>query len=188
MMNFLLNKAYSIMERCIRLAPLMMVLLAVSCSCARPAVKTHAAFSSAGKETTAEKYDMHQSLSVFAKQDAAWSGIRMSRTAMSGNWIRREYSQPDSAGQQHLIAEITGGWKANGNEEQRDTSRNVSELMAEAVRNDSLSSLTDREQEEAHQVTAERNKPLSWWQTALIWLGGVGVAYVAIRIYWRKMP
>ena len=64
----------------------------------------------------------------------------------------------------------------------------MSELMAEAVRNDSLSSLTDREQEEAHQVTDERNKPLSWWQTALIWLGGVGVAYVAIRIYWRKMP
>lgn len=43
-------------------------------------------------------------------------------------------------------------------------------------------------EQEVSTVKEERKETLSWWQSALMYLGGIGFLIIIVRLIWRKLP
>lgn len=116
-----------------------------------------------------------------------YSSWRETLTDITATWQRDEYSPPDSMGQQHLTATITGNINSNTREEQKDTS--IVQIDLTAV-NTEIKAINERLSVMEHTVNdihAERKSALNWWQTALLWVGGISVGIVIEKLIWRKI-
>lgn len=101
---------------------------------------------------------------------------------------RVTYSPPDSTGKQHVIDEtITTINKQSNKSEQKTTTKNDSTA---ATINTNKNATTDRliTTESNSYEQNERKAAISWWQAALIFLGGVTVIYIGYKIYKKKLP
>lgn len=116
-----------------------------------------------------------------------YSSWRKTLTDITATWQRDEYSPPDSTGQQHLTATITGNINSNTREEQRDTS--IVQINLTAV-NTEIQTINQRLSVIEHTVNdihAERKSVLNWWQTALLLVGGITLVMVMGKLIWRKI-
>lgn len=98
------------------------------------------------------------------------------------------YSPPDSTGKQHIIDKTTTTINKQSNKsEQKNTTKKDS---IAATINTNKNAVTDRlttTQANSHEQT-ERKAAISWWQAALIFLGGATVIYIGYKIYKKKLP
>lgn len=101
---------------------------------------------------------------------------------------RVTYSPPDSTGKQHILDKTTTTINKQSNKsEQKTTTKKDSTA---ATINTNKNSTTDRlitTESNCYEQT-ERKASISWWQAALIFLGGATLVYVGVKIYRRKLP
>lgn len=101
---------------------------------------------------------------------------------------RVTYSPPDSTGKQHVIDETTTTINKQSNKsEQKTTTKKDSTV---ATINTNKNATTDRfitTESNSYEQT-QRKAAISWWQAALMFLGGATLVYVGVKIYRRKQP
>lgn len=111
------------------------------------------------------------------------------RKAMEKQEIKTEkttYTPPDSTGKQYLKDKTTTTINKDTRQEEESRTETSGTLNATITCNDStdmtLQSTANIDQE------AERKSAISWWQEALMFLGGVTLIYIGIKIYKKKLP
>lgn len=109
-------------------------------------------------------------------------------TEITGSWQRDEYSAPDSTGQQYKTATIVGQFNSSSEEERQYSTRINSSIQAVISENSVIKNRLDAIERTITDLSAERKEALSWWQSALIWLGGIMIVVVLIKLFWRKLP
>lgn len=101
---------------------------------------------------------------------------------------RITYSPPDSTGKQYILDETTTTINKHTNQEEQKTTHRKD--TAAATINTNKTATADRittTVTNAHEQT-ERKAAISWWQAALMFLGGATLVYIGIKIYRRKLP
>lgn len=109
-------------------------------------------------------------------------------TSWQGSWKFEQYSPPDSTGQQYRTSTVTGTFGGTKKEQSRDSLVVTEQMQGLRTEVTDMSRKLDRMEQTIRSLDAERKASISWWQAALMWLGGIGLAYVAVRLFWRKMP
>lgn len=101
---------------------------------------------------------------------------------------RVTYSPPDSTGKQYILDETTTTINKQSNKSEQKTTT-IKDSTA-AIINTNKNATTDRlitTESNSYEQT-ERKATISWWQAALIFLGGATVIYIGIKIYKKKLP
>lgn len=184
MMGWILNKAYRWMQGVV---PCMLLLLMVGCRAQAPVVVTEHTDSTG---TAIRETDTQQEVSTDwqAQMQQFYESWQEKLTSITGEWQRDEYSKPDSTGSQYKTATVSGSFGGTQKEQNHDSM--TVEIDLHGVQTE-ITRVNERLDEMAHvlsNLSAERKESLSWWQSALMWLGGIGLVYVTGRLFWRKLP
>lgn len=113
------------------------------------------------------------------------------RKAMEKLEIKTEkttYTPPDSTGKQYLMDKTITTINKDTRQEEESRTEISDTLSATITRNDSTDTdMTLQSTANIHQE-AERKSAISLWQAALMFLGGVTLIYIGIKIYKKKLP
>lgn len=113
------------------------------------------------------------------------------RKAMEKLEIKTEkttYTPPDSTGKQYVKDKTTTTINKDTRQEEESRTETSGTLNATITRNDSTDTdMTLQSTANIHQE-AERKSAIAWWQAALMFLGGVTLIYIGIKIYKKKQP
>lgn len=109
-------------------------------------------------------------------------------TDISGTWHRDEFSPPDSLGNQHKTSTTTGSFNSTSKEQQRDTSIVNIDLSAVETKITKVNDKLQQIEKTLTDMQLERKAAISWWQAALMWLGGIFVGIILFKLIWRKLP
>lgn len=103
--------------------------------------------------------------------------------------VRTELSAPDSTGVQYPTAVThTRTTTRTTGEKQRKEQNDTDTKAVEAVTVTRQDTLAVKAEEDNH-TTEEVKRRLSWWQSALIFLGGVMVVYICFKLFLKsKQP
>lgn len=181
----LLDKAYKWMESFLLLVALALMLTACK---SQPPVKLDA--------TTDKQTDTKTDTQV---SDSSYQHTQEMIQELSSSWWQKleevtaswectEYSPPDSTGKQYPTSVTTGSVNSSTQEERRDTSQTDTKIETMSAEITHINSRMDRIEQEVSTVKAERKETLSWWQSALMFLGGIGFLIIVVRLIWRKLP
>lgn len=101
---------------------------------------------------------------------------------------RVTYSPPDSTGKQYILDETTTTINKQSNREDKKTTTRKDTIAATI--NTNKNATTDRltTTETNNHVQVERMAAITWWQAALMFLGGASLVYIGVKIYRRKLP
>ena len=184
MMDRLLNTVYRWMQGFV---PCILLLLMAGCRAQAPVLITEDTDSTG---TSIRETDTKQEVSADwqAEMQQFYKSWQEKLTSITGNWQREEYSKPDSTGQQYKTATVSGSFGGTQKEQNHDSM--TVEVDLQGVQSE-ITRVNERMEEMAHvlnNLSAERKASLSWWQAALMWLGGIGLVYVMGRLFWRKLP
>lgn len=184
MMGWILNKAYRWMQGFV---PCMLLLLMVGCRAQAPVLVTEDTDSTG---TAIRETDTQQEVSADwqAQMQQFYKSWQEKLTSITGEWQREEYSKPDSSGTQYKTATVSGSFGGTQKEQNHDSM--TVEIDLQGVQTE-ITRVNERMEEMAHvlnNLSAERKASISWWQAALMWLGGIGLVYVMGRLFWRKLP
>lgn len=185
MIEKLLDKAYKWMESFLLLVALALMLTACK---SQPPVKLDATTDT----QTDTKTDTQVSDSIYQQTQQMIQELSSSwwkkLEEITASWERTEYSPPDSTGKQYPTSITTGTANSSAQEEKRDTSQNNTKIETMSAEITHINSRMDRIEQEVSTVKAERKETLSWWQSALMYLGGIGFLIIIVRLIWRKLP
>ncbi len=185
MMKRLLDKAYKWMESFLIIVSLALMLTACK---SQPPVK----LDSTTDKQTDTKTDTQVSDSVYQHTQEMIKELSYSwwqkLEEVTESWERTEYSPPDSTGKQYPTSVTTGTATSSTQEEKRDTSQTNTKIETMSAEITHINSRMDRIEQEVSTVKAERKETLSWWQSALMFLGGIGFLIIILRLIWRKLP
>lgn len=185
MMEKLLDKAYKWMESFLLLVALALMLTACK---SQPPMKMDA---NTDKQTDT-KTDTQVSDSVYQKTQQMIQELSSSwwkkLEEITANWERTEYSPPDSTGKQYPTSVTTGSVNSSSQEEKRDTSQKDTKIETMYAEITNIQSRMQQIEQEVSTVKAERKETLSWWQSDLMYLGGIGFLIIIVRLIWRKLP
>lgn len=184
MMEKLLERAYRWMQSFI---PLVGILLLLGCK-TQPPLKFEEQTDSTVQTDREVTTDREISTSLSEELERFYRSWSEKLTETVGSWQRDEYSAPDSTGQQYKVATVTGTFNSIGKEHRQDSSIVRSSVQALITENIRLKARLDAVEKTLTDLSAERKADLSWWQSALMWLGGILVIIVLIRLFWRKLP
>ena len=107
---------------------------------------------------------------------------------VTASWERTEYSPPDSTGKQYPTSVTTGSVNSSTQEERKDTSQTNTKIESLYAEITNIQRRMQQIEQEVSTVKAERKETLSWWQSALMFLGGIGFLIIILRLIWRKLP
>lgn len=98
------------------------------------------------------------------------------------------YSPPDSTGKQYILDETTTTINKQSNKSDQKTTTKKDSTAATI--NTNKNATTDRliTTESNSYGQTERKAAISWWQAALVFLGGASLVYIGVKIYRRKLP
>ena len=184
-MERLLDKAYKWMESFLLLVALALMLTACK---SQPPMKLDA---TTDKQTDT-KTDTQVSDSVYQHTQEMIKELSSSwwqkLEEITASWERTEYSPPDSTGKQYPTSVTTGSVNSSTQEERRDTSQTDTKIETMSAEITHINNRMDRIEHEVSTVKAERKETLSWWQSALMYLGGIGFLIIVVRLIWRELP
>ena len=185
MMERLLDKAYKWMESFLLLVALALMLTACK---SQPPMKLDA---TTDKQTDT-KSDTQVSDSAYQHTQEMIKELSSSwwqkLEEVTASWERTEYSTPDSTGKQYPTSVTTGAVNSSTQEERRDTSQTDTKIETISAEITHINSRMDRIEQEVSTMKAERKETLSWWQSDLMYLGGIGFLIIIVRLIWRKLP
>lgn len=184
MMDRLLDKAYKWMESFLLLVALALMLTACK---SQPPMKldTTTDRQTDTKTDTQVSDSSYQHTQEMIKELSSswWQKLE----EVTASWERTEYSQPDSTGKQYPTSVTTGKATSSSQEEKRDTSQNNTKIETMYAEITNIQSRMQQIEQEVSTVKAERKETLSWWQSALLYLGGIGFLIIIVRLIWRKL-
>lgn len=185
MMERLLDKAYKWMESFLLLVALALMLTACK---SQPPIKMDAVTDTQTDTKTdtqvSDSSYQHTQEMIKELSSSWWQKLE----EITASWERTEYSPPDSTGKQYPTSVTTGSVNSSTQEEKRDTSQNDTKIETMSAEITHINSRMDRIEQEVSTVKAERKETLSWWQSALMFLGGIGFLIIILRLIWRKLP
>lgn len=185
MMERLLDKAYRWMESFLLLIALTLMLTACK---SQPPMKMDA---TTDKQTDT-KTDTQVSDSIYQHTQQMIQDLSSSwwkkLEEITSSWERTEYSPPDSTGRQYPTSVTTGSVNSSSQEEKRDTSQTDTKIETMYAEITNIQNRMQQIEQEVSMVKAERKETLSWWQSALMYLGGIGFLIIIVRLIWRKLP
>lgn len=180
----LLDKAYKWMESFLMLVALALMLTACK---SQPPMKLDA---TTDKQTDT-KTDTQVSDSAYQHTQEMIKELSSSwwqkLEEVTASWERTEYSPPDSTGKQYPTSITTGSVNSSTQEERRDTSQTDTKIETMSAEITHINNRMDRIEQEVSTVKAERKETLSWWQSSLMYLGGIGSLIIIVRLIWRKL-
>lgn len=184
MMGWILNKAYRWMQGFV---PCMLLLLMAGCRAQAPVLVTEDTDSTG---TAIRETDTQQEVSTDwqAQMQQFYESWQEKLTSITGEWQRDEYSKPDSSGTQYKTATVSGSFGGIQKEQSHDSM--TVEIDLQGVQTE-ITRVNERLDEMTHllsNLSAERKASISWWQAALMCLGGLLIIGIAIKLYWRKLP
>lgn len=185
MMERLLDKAYKWMESFLLLVALALMLTACK---SHPPIKLDATTdkqTDTKSDTQVSDSSYQHTQEMIQKLSSSWWQKLEEVTA---SWERTEYSPPDSTGKQYPTSVTTGSVNSSTQEERRDTSQTDTKIETMSAEITHINNRMDRIEQEVSTVKAERKETLSWWQSALMFLGGIGFLIIILRLIWRKLP
>lgn len=138
-------------------------------------------------DRTAYQDELRQSLERTVKESVEeW---KKSFMELNMEYSRTNYSPPDSAGKQYPMQVETGKVNkkteedAQSNRQREGQEKAVLSYMSQLVRR------IDTVEERYVQAEREYKEKLTWYQSALIFLGGVFLVYILVTVYIRlKKP
>lgn len=185
MMERLLEKAYKWMESFLLLVALALMLTACK---SQPPMKLDATTDKQTDTKTdtqvSDSSYQHTQEMIKELSSSWWQKLE----EVTASWERTEYSPPDSTGKQYPTSVTTGSVNSSTQEERRDTSQTDTKIETMSAEITHINSRMDRIEQEVSTVKAERKETLSWWQSALMFLGGIGFLIIILRLIWRKLP
>lgn len=185
MMTNWLERAYSRMQSW--LTVLVVALLAVGCK-TQPPLKIDEVKESEVQTDQRTETDTDKQGTVQVDMDQIFQSWEEKLTEITGNWQRDEFSPPDSTGNQYKTSTTTGSIGSTSREQRRDSlvvNVDLSAVQTEITR---VNEHITRLEKTVSNLQAERKAAISWWQAALMWLGGIFVGIVIMKIIWRKLP
>ena len=178
MMERLLDKAYKWMESFLLLVALALMLTACK---SQPPMKLDATTDKQTDTKTdtqvSDSSYQHTKEMIKELSSSWWQKLE----EITASWERTEYSPPDSTGKQYPTSVTTGSVNSSTQEERRDTSQNDTKIETMSAEITHINSRMDRIEQEVSLVKAERKETLSWWQSALLFLGGIGFLIIILR-------
>lgn len=185
MMNKLLDRLYEWMQSFIPILGVMLLL--VSCRSQQPITLSEKTESDRQTVTNRNEHTdrfsvLQQDIDMFTEQ---W---KQKIQQLSGSWIYTVYSKPDSTGQQYVESVTTGTFENRTDEQQRDSSYTRHKAEALEIQTNTTTQNTTEKVQEVKQLDAERKANISWWQAALIFLGGIVAIVIGVKLIWRKLP
>lgn len=185
MMKRLLDKAYKWMESFLIIVALALMLTACK---SQPPMKLDA---TTDKQTDT-KTDTQVSDSAYQHTQEMIKELSSSwwqkLEEVTASWERTEYSPPDSTGRQYPSSVTTVSVNSSSQEEKRDTSQTNTKIETMYSEITNIQSRMQQIEQEVLTVKAERKETLSWWQSALMYLVGIGFLIIIVRLIWRKLP
>lgn len=185
MMEKLLDKAYKWMESFLLLVALALMLTACK---SQPPMKLDATTDTQtdmNTDTQVSDSIYQQTQQMIQELSSSWWKKLEEITA---SWERTEYSPPDSTGKQYPTSVTTGSVNSSTQEEKRDTSQKDTKIETMYAEITNIQSRMKQIEQEVSTVKEERKETLSWWQSALMYLGGIGFLIIILRLIWRKLP
>lgn len=185
MMERLLDKAYKWMESFLLLVALALMLTACK---SQPPMKLDATTDKQTDTKTdtqvSDSSYQHTQEMIKELSSSWWQKLE----EVTASWERTEYSPPDSTGKQYPTSITTGSLNSSTQEERRDTSQTDTKIETMSSEITHINNRMDRIEQEVSTVKAERKETLSWWQSALMYLGGKGFLIIIVILIWRKLP
>lgn len=101
------------------------------------------------------------------------------------NWeyTRTDYSSPDSTGKQHPTHMETGKLNKKTDEDSRRNEQTETQYKIIASYLTTVSQRIESMENRQEHIEAEYKEKLTWYQSALIYLGGLFVVYIILTIY-----
>lgn len=185
MMERLLDKAYKWMESFLLLVVLALMLTACK---SQPPIRLDATTDKQTDTKTdtqvSDSSYQHTQEMIKELSSSWWQKLE----EVTASWERTEYSPPDSTGKQYTTSVTTGSLNSSTQEERKDTSQTDTKIETMYAEITHINNRMDRIEQEVSTVKAERKETLSWWQSALMYLGGIGFLIIIVRLIWRKLP
>lgn len=166
------------------LSLMILLLTLVIGSCRSPkqmAEKTDVTVSKDSNATTEAEADLQLSIDKTMKQTVD----EISRKLSELNWeyTRTDYSPPDSTGKQHPTHTETGKLKNRTEEDSRRNEQTETQYKVIASYLITMSQRIESMENRREHIEAEYKEKLSWYQSALIFLGGLFLVYIAVTVY-----
>lgn len=184
-MKRLLDKAYKWMESFLLLVALALMLTACK---SQPPMKLDATTDKQTDTKTdtqvSDSSYQHTQEMIKELSSSWWQKLE----EITASWERKEYSPPDSTGKQYPTSVTTGSVNSSTQEERRDTSQKDTKIESLYAEITNIQSRMQQIEQEVSTVKAERKETLLWWQSALLFLGGIGFLIIILRLIWRKLP
>lgn len=164
---------------------LMILLLTMAIgSCRTPkhlAEKTDITVSKDSNAATEAEADLQLSIDKTMKQTVD----EISRKLSELNWeyTRTDYSPPDSVGKQHPTHTETGKLNNRTEEDSRRNEQTETQYKVIASYLTTISQRVESLEKRQEHIEAEYKEKLSWYQSALIFLGGLFLVYIAVTVY-----
>ena len=185
MMKRLLDKAYKWMESFLLLVALALMLTACK---SQPPMKLDATTDKQTDTKTdtqvSDSSYQHTQEMIKELSSSWWQKLE----EVTASWERTEYSPPDSTGNQYPTSVTTGSVNSSTKEERRDPSQTDTKIESLYAEITNIQSRMQQIEQEVSTVKAERKETLPWWQSALLFLGGIGFLIIILRLIWRKLP
>lgn len=104
-------------------------------------------------------------------------------------YTRTDYSPPDSAGKQHPTHTETGKLNKKTDEDSRRNERTETQYKIIASYLTTMSQRIESMENRQEHIDSEYKEKLTWYQSALIFLGGLFLVYIILTVYIRlKKP
>ena len=107
---------------------------------------------------------------------------------LNSTWNRTVYAPPDSTGRQYIQSEERMDAKSSGKSQQKDTV--FVDINYDAIRQEFLqiNKRVDELQSLMKHMMTEKKSNITWFQTALQFLGVCAIIYTIYRVFIRKSP
>ena len=167
------------------LLSLMILLLTLAVgSCRSPkqmAEKTDITVSKESNAATEAESDWQLNIDKTMKQTV--NEISRKLSELNREYTRTDYSPPDSVGKQHPTHMETGKLKNRTEEDSRRNEQTETQYKVIASCLITMSQRIESMENRQEHIEAEYKEKLSWYQSALIFLGGLLLVYIAMTVY-----
>lgn len=102
---------------------------------------------------------------------------------MNWEYTRTDYSPPDSTGKQHPTHTETGKLNKKTDEDSRRNEQTETQYKIIASYLTTMSQRIESMENRQEHLEAEYKEKLTWYQSALIFLGGLFLVYIVMTIY-----
>lgn len=168
----------------------IILLASTICSCRSPrqiTEKTDITVRKDSNATTNSSSDLQLNIDKTIKQVVDVISRKM--TELNWEYSRTEYSPPDSTGKQHTTHTETGKLNRKTTEDMQRNEQTETQYKVLASYLITMSQRIESIENRQEHMEAEYKEKLTWYQSALIFLGGLFLVYIMLTVYIRlKKP